>query len=475
MANLKNENIYNFGPIIKLLLTAAISFMLSKMFLKSYAFAGGLLVGLVVFLLFSKTTIRSLSLLIFLIPFSATSFFNITLMGIVGAKPINILFIFVLFIALKNNFESKKMSSFSFMFFLIMFLVFSTSIVRSLPYLKIFAFFWGQPDITPVRFILSHYIKPLIYFVPFALVVKYVRLEKDLDYTAGTLVFSLMGVSIFLLYLYIFKCPSKINFEHVRQYFAFALNLHGNDLANFYILIFPIILARFFLKKSLRRFAIIFISILVIGILYSRAAYASFIISTILYFVISKRTQYLPVFFGLLIVLLAGNFYSSIKERALTGIHTGDYNTITAGRTRDIWAPLIDEYAHDHKKLLFGNGRYGTISSLSFKQGMVNVGHPHNMYLEQIVDSGLIGFSLVFYFLMIFIKIMISNSKKLTNNTLKEYQYAIFCSIITFCISGLVGRSFFPKIQNSYLWILLGFIIVLQRLAEDSISKQETT
>ena len=228
------------------------------------------------------------------------------------------------------------------------------------------------------------------------------------------------------------------------------------------------------IKKNFFRLSVLLLAIVTVGVLYSRAAYAALIMTIILFAVISKRTKYLPIFFICFSILLFTNVFQSVKERALWGMETDNPNYITAGRTGDIWLPLYQEYTQDYAKLLIGDGRYSIYTTKPYQAGIIFAGHPHSMYLEQIVDAGLIGFSIVGVFYILIFKIMLLNLKDITHPILREYQFAILCSMLTYFISGIVGRSLFPELANAFLWIIIGFIFVSERLHASLVDQQET-
>ena len=102
----------------------------------------------------------------------------------------------------------------------------------------------------------------------------------------------------------------------------------------------------------------------------------------------------------------------SIVERAEKGLKSKDLNEIFAGRVNDIWLPLIYEYRDNPQKMIFGNGRYSILTSKAASNAIIlDVEHPHNMYLELILDVGLIGFFIVIIPIFLLLKGAIKNGK----------------------------------------------------------------
>jgi hypothetical protein len=192
------------------------------------------------------------------------------------------------------------------------------------------------------------------------------------------------------------------------------------------------------------------------------------LISIIVYLFVSKRSKFLPVFIA--IAFMGSLFLStSIIERASKGLDSLDANEILAGRVDNIWLPLIEEYMQDPSKLMFGNGRYGILTSDVAARGYISdVSKAHNMYLEQILDTGIIGFVMVISLFIVFFKKVLRSLTYIHNNVAREYQYAIIASLISFGAAGISGRSLFPQLSNGYFWIILGLSFAIMRMEESS-------
>ena len=213
----------------------------------------------------------------------------------------------------------------------------------------------------------------------------------------------------------------------------------------------------------------IVLAIAALGILYSRTAYLTLLLSFILYLFLSKRAKFLPILL-VGVIVLSFTVFTSVKERATHGFESKEYDDICAGRIEGIWKPLFDEYSQSAKKFLIGNGRYAIKVSDSANNGSLisAAGHPHNMYIEQILDAGILGLIVFVLFYFVLLTRAFRNLSKPILPRLREYQYAVIVSLISFLISGLTGRSFFPDAENSFIWIVVGIAIVINRLIEDS-------
>ena len=440
-----------------------IAFVFGRIILKAPESAALLCLVSIVFLIFLKAPLKALSVFILLIPLSGTPFFNNTIMSMPGAKPLYLLSLFVITICILNYDKSIRMPTASVLFSVVLMSVLVIAVIRSLQYLQIINTF-REETLSSNRYFLSAMVRPLIYFLPFVAVLKFAVDKSDIRFIVNSVLFSTVVLSLFIIFLLLFRIENFSDVKIVNAQYQLTLSMHRNGLANFYILSFPLVMSRFFLKKDFISVALIALCFICVGFLYSRTAYLTVILSTVFYLVLSNRKKYLP--FIMVFVLLAGLIMArSIIERIYMGIDTGDRNEITAGRTDDIWLPLLKEIISNPKKLFVGEGRYGILNSNASRSGSIlDVTHPHNMYLELIVDSGLIGFIAIIPFMSFFFYRFYKSIPFFFDSDIKEYQYAVVVSTAAYFISGLTGRSLFPESNNSYFWLILAIGISLLRV-----------
>lgn len=420
---------------------------------------------LFVALFFSGNVLKALSLLIIILPIAGISYINVSVFNIPGAKPLMLMTLYVIAVALINNKEAIKIPKYAFIYIVLIIAIFSISFFRSIQHLDWFNYFIDD-KLTLNRYILSSYVKPIILFVPLILIVKFAYKKAHIEHIVNTLVLSTTILTALIIILSISENLITADTGLTREYFYTYFSAHTNAIANYYIIALPFLIAKLYIKKNLIYTIIILMTLVSIGLLYSRSAYYIAFISFVLYLILSKKAKYLPFFF-LSLFLIYPFLTDNIIERATKGYKSKDKNVFFAGRIEGLWIPLIDEYAHDYEKLIFGNGRFSIRSSEANKKGLIiEAQHPHNMYLEQIMDSGLIGLVIFssFYFLLLIR--MFKASEKLDDYIIRQYQKATIVSIVCYLISGLTDRTFFPAFSNGYLWIVIGIAIVIIRLSQ---------
>jgi len=436
--------------------------------ISSYA-AIALAIGIIIVIIIAREPIRALACLILISPFAGTVYLRESLLDVAGFKPLQILALLIIMVSMLNYSKSEKTPKWVLYFIFGIIGIFSISILRSLQYLDLYnQHYYLKAKMSSGGYVLSEYIKPIIYFIPFVVILKFANTKNKLEFIYNVIYMTLIILSIHLLYTYMSGITaSRLELEDVTDFYSTYFSLHRNDLANFYIIGFPIAIGRLFYNRKIYDIFFNVIIISAIGILFSRTAYFTTILSIMLYLVITKRINILPmVFIGIIVASIGVS--GAIMERASKGTESNnkDVNVILAGRVDSIWIPLINEYVKAPKKLIIGKGRYSILASEVKKRGIIlkGIAHPHNMYLEMIMDAGVIG---LIFFIALYYKIVVSTLNKsriLKDDHLKEFLYANVISIICFMVAGFSGRSFFPKHDNIFIWVILGCTVSIYNI-----------
>lgn len=172
-------------------------------------------------------------------------------------------------------------------------------------------------------------------------------------------------------------------------------------------------------------------------------------------------------YFLLLPVLIAVVLASapSIRERILMGWATGtfgpDKEVMTSGRAV-IW-PVVVEKIVDAP--LFGYGRQGMITSGAHKYiseeiyGEGDFPHPHNAYLEAVLDNGIVGASLMipFYFAMFSMALKMF----LDRNDTDAYVIGgiALALLLSLFFAAMGGQTFYLAAQTLPLFSVLALMV----------------
>ena len=426
-------------------------------------------------LILSKSPLNTLFLFILIAPISNTFYLRESIYNIHGFKFIQILAVIIIMISVINYPKSVKIPKNIFYLISAIIIIYTISFFRSLDHLNIFnEFYFIKDKLSPTRYFLSFYVKPIINIMPFIVILKFTKTKKDLESIMNILYLTLIMLSALILYLYVFELKFNTNLDEVSNYYGKYFSMHRNEIASFFIIGFPIVLSKYFNNKKLYNLFIILIVIVAIGLDFSRGGYLSVIIAIFGFLFIYKRKNIIPIFI-LLIIANIIIMYTPILNRATKGFQTKDRVEISAGRIDYIWLPLVDEYASNPKKLFFGDGRFAICASDSASKGKIlqNITHPHNMYLEIILDAGLIGliFFIAFYYTIL--KKALQALPFIRDEGLKGYLYANIISILCFLISGITDRSLFPKDDTLFIWIILASTIIITRIATIDMPRNE--
>jgi O-antigen ligase len=135
----------------------------------------------------------------------------------------------------------------------------------------------------------------------------------------------------------------------------------------------------------------------------------------------------------------------------------GDVNAVSAGRVDEIWMPLMPEIL---KSPPWGNGLESTMwSHAMWAQQILEVTHPHNAYLQAILDMGIVGLVLLLaYYLHVFNRMRQLGSNAYLSPTLRGFYQGGVAGLLCFLVTGFAGSSLRPTPEFSFLWIAIGMM-----------------
>jgi len=430
--------------------------------------------AIALFLSLARSPLNALSLLLFLIPFSQTTLLNEPVVEFPGSRPFLLLGAFVAFIAFLNWRTVEQIPRLAVVYMLFFGGLLVISVFRSLPKVDLIAAALDQ-EYTEMGFLLSYVVKPALYMMPLVIITKFARDLKTVNRLVDTLVVSLIVLSIYFLCDYFFFVKDKGNIENAWEVVSDDLGLWKGMAGFLYVIGFPMVIARYFAKKDLVSMAGIILCLIAVGFLYSRTAYVTVVAAFFLFMFFSRRSRFLPV---LLVLGVAASFVISdtIVERATKGIESEDLNQFASGRIDHQWIPLIEEYAQTPVDFAFGRGRYSVVTTRVWQSGIIpGAMHPHNMFLEMILDAGLVTLVVALIFILVLMKKAYYSLPHIEDGASKEYQCGAFVSMICYMMGGMTTGTMFPSLENSYFWFVAGLSIVIARLAYEPKPMEEST
>ena len=230
-----------------------------------------------------------LAALAFILPFSNFPLWDSQIAGIPGMKPSNILplaaFSAYLFVNMKVKLRKRDLL---FVAGIVFFL--TIGVLKSLPHLTEINYSL-YPKLGPAKYVLTFNVKPLVFLLPLVIIASYFRNKEDLRILNNIVLTSIAFFSM-SYFFYLFKVPNKFSLQFVKVAIGNEFNVHQNDLVNFYILSYPVILANLLIRKNAFNIANVSMCLLAVGLLHSRTGYALIVFSSLLLLSMTKNKKW---------------------------------------------------------------------------------------------------------------------------------------------------------------------------------------
>ena len=238
------------------------------------------------------------------------------------------------------------------------------------------------------------------------------------------------------------------------------IGIHANDLGRLFAVAYGVLLFVWWetrngaLKTAL--FFTLGVAALAMVLTFSRGAFLGFFIVNGLFLLwkFNAKTVGLALLAGSAAAVIAPGY---LWNRITFGFDSGDMNEVSADRIDGIWAPLLPEIWNSP---VWGNGLASTMWSAPMVSGaMVPAGHPHNAYLEAVLDMGFVGLAL----LLLFYWYAWRGFRSLGSNAfLSPEMRGLFqgasAALVCFLVTGGTGSSLRPEPEFCFLWLAIGMM-----------------
>ena len=412
--------------------------------------------------------------LILFLPLHSSPYISQNLMGLPGAKPFNLLSVFVaaLFFYHGGNLlrnkdpVEKKILKYLFIYFAL----FSLVMFRSLDYLpRLHMLDPEQFQSSALSYMLSFYIKPSLYLVSFIYILKHIKTEVEILKCINAICISLFILSLLIIFVSVANLSIVMASRGIMgEYWAAIFGLHYNALGSIYIICVPLLMLKA-LDKSIFSTANYILAALAVTFLQSRSTIAIFLGGTILLLYLLKQKKLLVI-----AIVSSCMFYAlwelpEFLQRTLsTGLISMDADKIFTGRIDSIWLPLIKERFSNLNQLLFGVGRFSMMDSpLYLRYHILQTTSVHNAFIEFFIDCGLIMFAALVVFLGYYMKKAWYFAKKIDSPVL----WMFFTCLITYIVGTISGRKIYPSNHNMYLFPIIALLINYTRISIHNIEK----
>ena len=335
---------------------------------------------------------------------------------------------------------------------------------------------------TPIIFVFASLFKSIEPYILYFFIREFIKTERKANSIINLLVnigeiiiivglIQIFSPNLYLTIIKIFFSKSRIladeGFINSIGWRVSSLLLNPNKLANFIIILSPLMLIRFgkvssFWKKV---YYLVFIVVMFVVLIHtsSREGYLGFVAMLIYLFFNMKKCRifpslkYLGIFIVLFLVIISLNF-NLLYHRIVGYTFGGDiasleymYETPSFEARLILWDATLKAIS---RNLLFGTGggSGSEIVKTYTPTYFITGGDPHNTFLRTFLETGILGFLLFWYFIIQIFKI-----KKVAVN-FEVYKCALQASTIGLLFSGILGDSFQDFEISVVLFTLIGLI-----------------
>jgi len=408
-------------------------------------------------------------LLILLLPISRSTEFPHAMMGITGLNPLNLLLIGTLASYLLQALADGSVRRF----------VPASLWLYLVP--LVFAGLMGSrhvPDIAPGYFVddavpfdsaagylMDALAKPLM-LVVFALLLgaAVARSKNPEKFLVPTLVSIWVMVALVVVYV----ARSGIGLHQLSasgsREFLTPLGMHANELGRLYATAYGLALFTWAGTRSPgMRFALLVSMVLATAALvltFSRGGFLGFLVINGLFLLwrMNAKTIVFALALGACALFAVP---PEVYERATLGFGQG-LNAISAGRYEGLWLPLMPEVM---KSPIWGNGLHSILWSDAMRGAgpggtVLFTTHPHNAYLEAVLDMGFAGLALICaYFWIVWKGLRRLGADSELSPSMRGFYQGAAAALASFLIAGVADSSLAPKAEQTFVWLAIGMMI----------------
>ena len=404
-------------------------------------------------------------LLLALLPVSSTSLFPRGMLGVTGLNPVNLLLAATLIAYLvKGRLENPgalvpKPLAVLFILPIAVAAVLGTTHVDD-----IHPGFFEQLVINYTNwpgYLRDAAIKPLFTVLAAVLVAAAVaRARRPEPYVAALAI----GAVLLALVMFGFVIASGVRIgwlasPRARAFFD-QISTHANELGRVFVTVYALMLFSWWETKNEKAKVAMFVAlgIMTIGIVltFSRNAFLGFFLVNGLFLL--WRFQAKKLGLAMLGAAVAAAFApAAIYRRLSYGFDSGSADAVSAGRIDGIWGPLVPDMLESP---LWGTGLDSIMWSHAMTGGqMLFVGHPHNAYLQAILDMGLIGLGMTLvYYWTVWRGFRALGSNAYLTPMVRGFFQGACAALVAFAVAGMTGGSLRPQPENIPLWMAIGMM-----------------
>jgi O-antigen ligase len=296
---------------------------------------------------------------------------------------------------------------------------------------------------------------------------------KGLRFVVATIVSGVLFVAA-IVAVVVSTGATLLQLQNVRD-LLIIIGRHNNDAG---FLLMCVIATTLFMREYVqhgftRLVLLIIVFVLMAGLLLtmSRGAFLGVVV-VLLYYVWRFRRPGLIV--AALAISVAGFAVApaAIKDRLLLGLQGGTSvqaqvggstaggDQLTQGRVW-IWRQVAPEIINSP---LIGRGVMSTQWSSAAKAGVYYGNHPHSLYLEVLMDLGIVGaiFMVLFFRFLWRLFRRLSEDERLAP-AMRGYFLGSAASLLAVLAYGISNGHWFPSVEQAFVWVSIGLALGYQR------------
>jgi O-antigen ligase len=408
------------------------------------------------------------SLLVMLMPISASTVFPHAMFGITGLNPLNLLLAATLGACLLRGLSDGSLRRIlpRPLLWLYLLPIVAAGFLGSRHVAEIGPAFYAYEMVDFVDaagYARDMVVKPML-LVAFALLVgAAVSRSSAPERFLAPMVISIWAVSLLVI---AFVLQSGIGLGQLARSdsreFLSALGMHANELGRLFVIAYALLLFSWSASRQAgARLALLASMGLVVAALvltFSRGAFVGFIVVNLL-FLAWRRSAKSLVLFGLAASIALLALPAAVYERALSGVGEG-LNSVSAGRLEGLWLPLLPEVM---RSPIYGSGIGSIMWSEPMREGgganVLQVTHPHNAYLQALLDMGVLGFALVCaFFVHVWWGFRTLRLDADLDPVLCGFYQGASAALLAFLVSSFTDGSFVPRPEQALLWFAIGMM-----------------
>jgi O-antigen ligase len=318
---------------------------------------------------------------------------------------------------------------------------------------------------TETQYLVALVLKPMVMVVAALLIGAAAARSRNPERFIIAIALSVWLIALIQLSVVVVEQPSLATLASAgaRNFYG-PIGMHANDLGRLHLIAFALILFVWAETKrpQMRLFLLLTLGLVGVALLltFSRAAIAGAMVVGALFLMWRFNAKTLSL--TLIAVMLAALFGAeALYSRLTLGFDEGA-DAVSAGRIDGLWLPLLPELL---KSPLWGNGLNSILWSFPMvNEAMTRAGHPHNAYLEAMLDMGIIGTALLMaYYAHVWKGFRALGAEASFSGELRGLFQGASAALIAFLITCLVGSSLRPEAESAYLWIAMGIMFGLRR------------